>query len=88
MKGVNSQLTVRTIKGKKLLDIKDLNGLAFMTLKSEIPVQLPTKFINKELSTSKNLPKPELTHRWKHLRSIAKHLPLQLLNVRIDLLIS
>lgn len=85
---MNSQLMVRTIKGTKLLDIKDLNGLAFMALKSENPVQLPTKFINKELSRSKNLPKPELTHRWKHLRSIAKHLPLQLLNVRIDLLIS
>lgn len=79
---------VRTIKRTKLLDIKDLNGLAFMALKSENPVQLPTKFINKELSRSKNLPKPELTHLWKHLRSIAKQLPLQLLNVRIDLLIS
>lgn len=85
---MNSQLIVRTIKGTKLLDIKDLNGLALMVLKSENPVQLTTKFINKELSRSKTLPKPELTHRWKHLRSIAKHLPLQLLNVRIDLLIS
>lgn len=78
---------VRTIKGTKLLDTKDLNGLAFMALKSENPVQLTTKLIDKELSRSKNLPKPELTHRWKHLRSL-KHLPLQLLNVRIDLLIS
>lgn len=79
---------VRTIKGTKLLYTKDLNGLAFMALKSDNPVQLTTKLIDKELSRSKNLPKPELTHRWKHLRSIAKHLPLQLLNVRIDLLIS
>ena len=50
VKGVNSQLMVRTIKGTKLLDIKDLNGLVFMALKSENPEQLPTKFINKELS--------------------------------------
>ena len=85
---MNTQLIVRTIKGIKLLDIKDLNGLALMALKSENPVQLPTKFINKELSASKNLPKPELTNRWKHLRSIAKHLPPRLINVRIDLLIS
>ena len=30
---------------------------------------------------------PELAHRWKHLRSIAKELPTQLPNVRIGLLI-
>ena len=61
-----------------------MDYLAVMDLKWENPVQLPMKFIIKEeLSTPKNVPTPELAHRWKHLRSIAKHMPPRLLNVRI-----
>ena len=44
--------------------------------------------IKEELSTLKKVPTPGLAHRWKHLRSIAKHMPPRLLNVRIGLLIS
>lgn len=33
------------------------------------------------------MPKPELAHRWKHLRSIAKELSTQLPNVKIGPLI-
>ena len=66
-----------------------MDYLAVMDLKRENPVQLPTKFTAKEgLSIPKNVSTPELAHRWKHLRSKAKHMTPRLLNVRIGLLIS
>ena len=56
-------------------------------MKGENPIQLPKIFTKDELSTPKTVPTPELAYRWKHLRSIAEDLPLQLPDVRIGLLI-
>ena len=64
-----------------------MNGLIVTDLKGKNPIQLPKIFTKEDLSTPENVPTPELAHRWKHLRSIAKELPTQLPNVRIGLLI-
>ena len=60
---------VKTVNGTKSLDIKDLNGLfSRYGRKMRESSQRPMKFtIKEELSTPKNVPTPELAHRWKHL---------------------
>ena len=75
LKGVNTQLMVQTVHGAKLHDSTVLNGLIVTDVKGENSIQLPKIFTKEDLSTPQNVPTPELAHRWKHLRSIAKELP-------------
>jgi len=56
-------------------------------LNGDHPIELPKIFTKEDLSWSKNVPTPELAHRWKHLRNIPKDLPPQFPDARIGLLI-
>ena len=87
VKDMNTQLMVKNVNGTKLDDSKVLNGLVVTDLNGDHPIQLPKIFTKEDLSTPITLPMPELAHRWKHLRNIAKDLPPQLPDARIGLLI-
>ncbi|CAH3013608.1 unnamed protein product [Porites evermanni] len=63
VKGVNTQLMVKTVNGTKLHDSKVLNGLIVMDLKGKNPIQLPKIFTKEDLCTPPNVPTPELAHR-------------------------
>ena len=60
---MSTQLMVKTVNGTNSLDIKDLNGL-FSPYGLEMR---ESRAAADELSTPKNVPTPELAHRWKHL---------------------
>ena len=63
VKGMSTQLMVKTVNGTKSLDIKDLNGL-FSRYGLEMR---ESRAAADELSTPKNVPTPALAYRWKHL---------------------
>ena len=87
VKGTDTQLMVKTVNGTKLHDAQVLNGLVVTDLKGDNTVQLPKIFTKKDLSTCKNVPTPDLAHRWKHLRGIEVELPPQLPNAKTGHLI-
>ena len=64
VKGVHTQLMVKTGNGTKLHDSKVLNGLIVTDLKGENPILLPKIFTKEDLCTPPNVPTPELAHRW------------------------
>jgi len=64
VKGVNTQLMVKTVNGTKLHDSKVLNGLVATDLNGDHPIQLPKIFTKEDLSTPNNVATPELAHRW------------------------
>ena len=87
VKGIDTQLMVKTVNGTKLLDTEVLNGLIVTNLNGDNTLQLPKIFTKEDLSTCEDMPTPELAYRWEHLKRIATDLPPQLPDAKIGLLI-
>ena len=87
VKGIDTQLMVKTVNGTKLHDTEVLNDLIVTNLNGDNTLQLPNIFTKEDLSTCEDMPTPELAYRWEHLKRIATDLPPQLPDAKIGLLI-
>lgn len=65
---------VKTVNGSVLLDTKALKGLVASDLNVNNPIHPAKTFTKENVSAFKDVPRPELTQRWTHLRCIEAEL--------------
>ena len=86
--GVDSQISITTMNGNQVHNVKVLKGLTVTDLDSDNSISLPKAFTKLKMpATNQDIPRPELARKWPHLARVADHLHPLMSNVKIGLLI-
>ena len=84
--GVDSQVSITTMNGNQLHNVKVIRGLTVSDLDGNNSISLPKAFTKLEMpATSQYIPRPEQARKWPHLARVADCVHPLIPNVKIGL---
>ncbi|CAB4026752.1 Hypothetical predicted protein, partial [Paramuricea clavata] len=86
--GVDSQVSITTMNGNQLHNVKVIRGLAVSDLDGNNSISLPKAFNKLKMPTTiQDIPRPKQARKWPHLVRVADYVHPLIPNVKIGLLI-
>lgn len=87
-KGTDTKVRIRTMNGPRIHGTKVVTGLVVSDLNGGNFIVFPKTFTRDEIpGTEIEIPRPELSRKWKHFERVAEQVPPYMKDVKIGLLV-
>jgi hypothetical protein len=87
--GAQTMLQLRTMHGRSCVRSAAIQDLVITDLNGQNPVEIPKAYTRDEIPVnSRQIPRPEIIEKWKHLKQVANEIPAYRPDLDIGILIS
>ena len=84
--GTVTKVMIRTMNGLRMHDTKVVTGLVVSGLDGANNIALPKVYTRDEIpATNKEIPRPDLYHKWKHLDRVLELVPPYIEDAKVGL---
>ena len=86
--GVPTRLDLKTMHGHSCISSTVVRDLVITDINGHNPIELPRTYTRDEIPVNaQHIPKPEMIHRWHHLKCLSQDIPAFISNMDVGILV-